>query len=95
MAQVIQSKTTEASSQGLWLLLSIAVGNGPQLAVILGCIPRGLPLSPLCSGPGMRGLSPPSERQSREINKDPSPADLSSSGTELHTYLIIITELLG
>lgn len=91
----MQSKTTEASSYRLWLLLSTAVGNGPQLAVIPGCIPRGLPLSPLGSRPGMRGRSPPSERQSREINKDPSPVDLSSSGTELHTYLIIITELLG
>lgn len=44
---------------------------------------------------GMRGLSPHSERQSREINKDPGLADLSSSRAELHTYLIIITELLG
>lgn len=33
--------------------------------------------------------------KSREINKDSNSADLSSSGTKLHTYPIIITELLG
>lgn len=76
-------------------LLKIPMGTGTHLAVIPGCIPTGSPYwSPLQQS-GMRGLSPHSERQSREINKDPSLANLSSSGTELHTYLIIITELLG
>lgn len=95
----IRSKTTTAASshrkrQAL-ALLSITGGDGTQLAVIPGCLPRDLPLGPLCSRPGLGGFSPHSERQSREINKDPSPGNLSSPGTELHTYLIIITALLG